>query len=395
VTISPNYLDQLLQTISQALTGFMPDMFEGQELPGTWFGRPQSGVGEWDWSTYSQQTQTEEPVAVFKEGRWMSQYHNGYIPLNVMTEIPGGGYLRPDAAAAYMDMYRAAAADGVTITVGAGGAAYRTFQQQVDLAEDKGLYSEGGLAAVPGTSLHGWGIAIDAGEGRQRQWLAQNANKYGFSTISREPWHWQYDGSYWSPETPQAAGQKQKPQRATGGEVTSTDPRAAQASLATLRMTNPNILFNAMFGLLQDEASSRHGGMPAQLAKDETPQGGVKRQLWQGFMDAGRADLAKMVFTKDFQAWIQAESGWNVDSVSKTYVVNGISGVNGGLFQIRYPAHPWAQQYFSSGNSPSGNFTASAYEQAMLIAKHFPGLTAEKIREYARQVRSGGYHGWP
>lgn len=38
---------------------------------------------------------------------------------------------------------------------------YRSYDQQVDLAERKGLYSQGGYGAVPGTSNHGWGLAVD------------------------------------------------------------------------------------------------------------------------------------------------------------------------------------------------------------------------------------------
>jgi len=119
----------------------------------------------------------------------------------------------------------------------------------------------------------------------------------------------------------------------------------------------------------------------------------TKRGLWRGFMDAGRPDLARMVKTKAFDAWIRRESGWRVDSVSRSYVVNGVSGVNGGLFQIRYPAHPWSHEYFSSGNQ-AGRFTASAYEQAKLIASHF-NLTPAMIRRYGEAIANGNYHGWP
>jgi hypothetical protein len=33
---------------------------------------------------------------------------------------------------------------------------YRSYDAQVDVARRKGLYSQGGLAATPGTSDHGW-----------------------------------------------------------------------------------------------------------------------------------------------------------------------------------------------------------------------------------------------
>ena len=71
---------------------------------------------------------------------------------------------------------------------------YRSFDQQVELAGRKGLYSEGGLAAQPGTSKHGWGVAIDADvDARGLAWMRANASRYGFyETTPREPWHWEY-----------------------------------------------------------------------------------------------------------------------------------------------------------------------------------------------------------
>ena len=55
-------------------------------------------------------------------------------------------------------MRAAAAAAGVDIGV---TDSYRPYEEQVDLVRRKGLYSQGGLAAVPGTSPHGWGMALD------------------------------------------------------------------------------------------------------------------------------------------------------------------------------------------------------------------------------------------
>lgn len=103
--------------------------------------------------------------------------------------------LNPNAAKAYNDMVAAAKAEGVQWGI---TDSYRDYEGQVDVARRKGLYKNGGLAAVPGTSNHGWGSAVDlkvkSGDAAHT-WLTQNAAKFGFSTIPREPWHWEHKAS--------------------------------------------------------------------------------------------------------------------------------------------------------------------------------------------------------
>lgn len=121
---------------------------------------------------------------------------NGRLDTSKLKSIGGGHLLRPDAADAYLRMEQAARADGITWTV---TDSYRTYAQQVDCVRRKGLYSQGGKCAKPGTSRHGWGLAVDLGGGAnsngtpQNNWLRQNAGRFGFRTIPKEPWHWQFD----------------------------------------------------------------------------------------------------------------------------------------------------------------------------------------------------------
>jgi LAS superfamily LD-carboxypeptidase LdcB len=107
-----------------------------------------------------------------------------------------GHKLNPEAAAKYKEMVKAAAKDNVSWGI---TDSYRSYEQQVDVAKRKGLYSKGGLAAKPGTSYHGWGSAVDLdfykGKGKQKEWLDKNASKFGFKNIPREPWHWQHTES--------------------------------------------------------------------------------------------------------------------------------------------------------------------------------------------------------
>jgi LAS superfamily LD-carboxypeptidase LdcB len=102
-----------------------------------------------------------------------------------------GHRLAPAAAAAFRRMRADAARAGIEIGV---TGAYRDYDAQVDLANRKGLYSNGGLAARPGTSQHGWGLAVDIDVNAAGQaWLRANAARYGFfEDVPREPWHWEF-----------------------------------------------------------------------------------------------------------------------------------------------------------------------------------------------------------
>lgn len=122
----------------------------------------------------------------------LARYANGQIPATAMAPIGQGAHrLWAPAAQAFQRMTAAAAQDGVAIRV---SDSYRSFDEQVDLAERKGLYRQGGLAAVPGTSNHGWGRALDIDtSGGTVEWLRANAARFGFhEDVPREPWHWTY-----------------------------------------------------------------------------------------------------------------------------------------------------------------------------------------------------------
>lgn len=122
----------------------------------------------------------------------LEAYGNGRIPEGALVSIGEAGHsLWAPAARSFQQLRAAAAADGVTIGV---TDSYRTYESQVDLAQRKGLYSSGGLAATPGTSNHGWGMSLDLDLDSQAQsWMRQNGARYGFvEDVPREPWHWTY-----------------------------------------------------------------------------------------------------------------------------------------------------------------------------------------------------------
>lgn len=126
----------------------------------------------------------------------LARYGNGRIPASALATIDGTNHrLWTPAARSFEAMRAAAAADGVTIGI---TDSYRTYESQVDLARRKGLYSQGGLAAVPGTSEHGWGMAMDLKlDSSAQAWMRQNAGRFGFvEDVPREPWHWAYNPTH-------------------------------------------------------------------------------------------------------------------------------------------------------------------------------------------------------
>jgi cell wall-associated NlpC family hydrolase len=98
-------------------------------------------------------------------------------------------------------------ASGQGISIGINDS-YRDYDSQVRVAREKGLYSQGGLAAEPGTSNHGWGVAVDLSFGvGALAWMRANAGRYGFfETVPREDWHWEYQGGGSSGNVPAGGG---------------------------------------------------------------------------------------------------------------------------------------------------------------------------------------------
>jgi len=123
---------------------------------------------------------------------WDTGYQNGRIPLNALSPIVGGSYMWPSAAARFNQMSNKYKLQTGTPLTGSG---YRTYEDQVKFWN---LYisGKGNLAARPGTSNHGWGLAVDVKGassygGSIFKWLAENAKSFGFSNDVRgEPWHW-------------------------------------------------------------------------------------------------------------------------------------------------------------------------------------------------------------
>lgn len=123
---------------------------------------------------------------------------NGALPQSALRPIGGGYFLAPGAAAAFLAMSAEARLKyGTNIYV---HAAYRSYAVQVYFWR---LYQSGrgNLAAFPGTSNHGWGLAIDLASRRMREIVDQIGAKYGWSKrwsdAPSEWWHIRWRAGIW------------------------------------------------------------------------------------------------------------------------------------------------------------------------------------------------------
>jgi D-alanyl-D-alanine carboxypeptidase len=129
-------------------------------------------------------------------------YGNGLIPLELLCELrfSPGQRLRCDAAA-QLEHLNAAFAATFGRNLGVSDS-YRSYAAQIVTKELKK-----DLAAAPGTSQHGWGLAVDLSDGIQSygtaeyEWMRANAPAFGWDNpdwarqggSKPEPWHWEYD----------------------------------------------------------------------------------------------------------------------------------------------------------------------------------------------------------
>lgn len=123
---------------------------------------------------------------------------NGRLPqatLAPITHAANGeqAYLRRDAARAFLAMNAESEAKfSVTLRVSSARVAYRPLKDQEYFWH---LYEtgQGNLAARPGTSNHGWGLAVDLATEQMRHIVDQIGGKYGFakkwSDAPTEWWH--------------------------------------------------------------------------------------------------------------------------------------------------------------------------------------------------------------
>ena len=82
---------------------------------------------------------------------------------------------------------------------------WRSYAAQVEAKRKKGR-----LAATPGRSVHGIGMAADLGlTRRQFEWLKENGARFGLQNLPSESWHWQFSASAPEPPAPRPSTPRQ------------------------------------------------------------------------------------------------------------------------------------------------------------------------------------------
>ena len=149
---------------------------------------------------------------------------DGYVPPELVTPDvpikPGMPYTRatPVVAVAFEAMVAAALQDGYELQLTSG---YRSFDDQHEMYErfvrDFGTQVAAERVALPGTSEHQTGLAVDVGEvdlsndeefgdTASSAWVRDNAHRFGFilryppdkadiTGYANEPWHLRYVGA--------------------------------------------------------------------------------------------------------------------------------------------------------------------------------------------------------
>lgn len=262
--------------------------------------------------------------------RWF-QMDNGRISLDKLVKVGGINYLRQDAAKSYRAMKRAAKKDGINLTFSGPQSGYRDYATQERLFREKGDSDTGGLAADPGTSNHGWGMAIDlAPEGRE--WVAAHGKRFGFHGISTESWHFDFQPTAGATDMPRP---KRKP-RPVKAKPPKADEVGAELLSDPISSSQGNSFMDAIMSLTEDdvEVQTARGKRTINLSDSSKPTNSAE------IVQYARRIAKKYGWTgKQFHALneiVMRESGWNPEADNPTSTASGIP-------QRLMSAHPFSQ----------------------------------------------------
>lgn len=167
---------------------------------------------------------------------------NGRIPASDLAPIPGGR-LRKDAAASWLRLrQRIHKETGLWICPTSPRTAYRPYADQEYFWR---LYQSGrgALAARPGTSNHGWGVAVDLPTPAMAAAMRRYGPEYGWgirgaslgSDAPSEWWH-----SLYHPDRDRHKGESVKPKKPDVQFLTDDEQKARRTLLRERRVAKKN-----------------------------------------------------------------------------------------------------------------------------------------------------------
>lgn len=139
---------------------------------------------------------------VLVNGRSLGVEHNGVFTSANVAPIPGGR-LWPEAAAAWNAMraaYIEAGGNPANFMPAGPASSARSNGQQVALKAEWTAKGHPEKAATPGTSAHGWGLAVDVLTRAAAAWIMAHGARFGWSWDEGrrvgEWWHFRYVGGF-------------------------------------------------------------------------------------------------------------------------------------------------------------------------------------------------------
>jgi peptidoglycan hydrolase-like protein with peptidoglycan-binding domain len=192
---------------------------------------------------------------------------NGRLPDSDLAPTLLGGRLRKDAADSADRLFTKYALDtGGVLQAVSPADTYRSYEQQVQARKNVG-----NLAAVPGTSNHGWGVAVDFANGMNswssaaQDWFRRNGGDFGWETpdwasnprnryYKNEPWHKEFD-----PAKDKRKGPKiRHPKKGEIGIGSKGKDVERIQVLLNQRLPGKNLVVDGHFGLASAVATARY-----------------------------------------------------------------------------------------------------------------------------------------
>lgn len=192
---------------------------------------------------------------------------NGRLPDSDLAPTLLGGRLRKDAADSADRLFTRYALDtGDVLQAVSPADTYRSYEQQVQARKNVG-----NLAAVPGTSNHGWGVAVDFANGMNswssaaQDWFRRNGGDFGWETpdwasnprnryYKNEPWHKEFD-----PARDKRKGPKiRHPKKGEVGIGSKGKDVERIQILLNQRLPGKNLVVDGRFGLASAVATARY-----------------------------------------------------------------------------------------------------------------------------------------